>query len=223
MTRLALIRHGEPSEDSHGRCYGALDLELSPAGREQAELLAAALAPTPLAAIYASPRRRTLDTAAPLAAAHGLRPIVDARLSEIDFGDFEGRSYEEIERSYPDSYQQWMATPTLVRFPGGESFADLRERVLAALAEIRARHASETVAIFSHGGVLRTILAACLEMPAEAVFRLEQSYAAISVVDWVEGLPIVRLVNAQAASVAATGGGLLAALSDRASPARIKR
>ena len=61
---------------------------------------------------------------------------VDDRLRELDFGQFEGRTYEEIEREHPEFFRSWMETPTLVRFPGGESYAELRERVSAALDDI---------------------------------------------------------------------------------------
>jgi alpha-ribazole phosphatase len=89
-----------------------------------------------------------------------------------------------------------METPTRVRFPGGEAFADLRGRVLAASAEIRAAHAGEAVALVAHGGVVRVILADALGLAEEAIFRLAQSHGGVSVVDWLGGEPVVRVVNA---------------------------
>ena len=195
-TRILLVRHAQPTSDARGRCYGTLDIGLSAAGRAQAQLLGRTLEQVPLAAVYTSPSRRAVDTAAPAAQAHALAPIVDERLRELDFGDFEGRTYGEIERTHPELYRQWMHTPTLVQFPGGESYTQLRARALAAIDEIRARHPGESAAVFSHGGVLRTILADCLSIPAEAIFRLDQSHGAISIVDWIDGTPFVRLLNA---------------------------
>src|SRR5712691_10495250 len=125
-TRLLVVRHAQPKEEARGRCYGALDIGLSVRGHRHAQLLARTLDRIPLSAVYSSPRQRAVETAAPLAAAHGLKPIVDEALREIEFGDFEGRSYEEIERSHPDLYRQWMERPTLVQFPGGESYTRLR-------------------------------------------------------------------------------------------------
>jgi broad specificity phosphatase PhoE len=83
-----------------------------------------------------------------------------------------------------------------VSFPGGESFADLRLRVLAATEEIRARHRGRGVALVAHGGVTRAIVAASLSMPDEALFRLDQAYGAVSVVDWLGETPILRVLNA---------------------------
>jgi alpha-ribazole phosphatase/probable phosphoglycerate mutase len=155
--------------------------------------LADELADLTLDAVYASPRRRALDTAAPIAASHGLQPAADERLRELDFGELEGRTYEDIAASLPDLYAAWMTAPTTVRFPGGESYADLRERAVAACDEIRRRHAHALVV--THGGVARAVLAASLGMPAEAIFRLDQSYGGLSIVEWIDETPVVRLVN----------------------------
>ncbi len=193
MSRVVLLRHAEPEDDARGRCYGSLDVGLSPDGHARAARLAEELRDLPLDAVYASPRRRALDTAAPIAAAHGLAPRVDDRLRELDFGELEGRLYDEIAASEPELYAAWMATPTSVRFPGGESFADLRERALAACGEIRRRHACALVV--THGGVVRAALAEWLAMPPEAIFRLDQSYGGVTVVDWLDEAPLVRVLN----------------------------
>ena len=202
VTRLLFVRHAQPEETARGRCYGTLDIGLSERGQRHAQLLARTLTDIPLSAIYSSPSKRAIDTAAPLAAVHGLTPTVNVALREIDFGDFEGCRYGDIERSHPELYQQWMETPTLVHFPGGESYARLRVRALAAMETIRVRHSGESAALVAHGGVLRAMLADCLSMPDEAIFRLDQSYGAISIVDWIDSAPLVRLVNGQPTTVA---------------------
>ena len=195
-TRLLLVRHAESDRAAHGRCYGRLEVDLSPEGRRQAGELAAALGELSLAAVYSSPLSRALDTARPIALAHGLEPAVDDDLREIDFGELEGLTYEEIEAGRPEVFRAWMETPTSVRFPGGESFADLRARVLRAAGAIRERHAGEAAAIVAHGGVVRVVVADALGLADSAVFRLDQAYCGLSVVDWVGGVPVVRVVNA---------------------------
>jgi alpha-ribazole phosphatase/probable phosphoglycerate mutase len=217
-TRLLLIRHAQPREEAHGRCYGSLDIGLSTRGRRRAALLARTLDRIALAAVYSSPRSRAVETAGPLAAQNGSTPIVDEALREIDFGEFEGRSYDEIRLAAPDLYRAWMETPTRVRFPGGESYGLLRRRALAAMDAIRRGHAGETVAIVSHGGVLRAMLADCLAMPDEAIFRLDQSYGGLSVVDWLDETPLVRVVNAQPTMVAARRRGFLPPFTAKTTP-----
>jgi alpha-ribazole phosphatase len=213
VSRLVLVRHAEPAADARGRCYGSLDVGLSPAGRAQAERLAADLADLALDAVYASPRRRALDTAAPVAAARGLVPAVDDRLRELDFGELEGRRYAEIERSEPELYRAWMETPTEVRFPGGESYDDLRRRAVAACEQIRRGHGCALVV--THGGVVRAALAAWLEIPAAAIFRLDQSYCGVTIVDWLEETPVVRILNRARGSVLEPAGDTRASVADR--------
>jgi alpha-ribazole phosphatase len=195
-TRVVLVRHAETEESARGRCYGRLDVLLSPRGLRQAQALADALAGLPLAAVYSSPLARALDTAWPLAAARALEPTVLEALAELDFGDVEGLTYDEIEAGRPDLFHAWMDDPATVRFPGGESLADLRARVLPALEQIRARHEREAVAVVAHGGVVRVVLADALGLEDGALFRLDQSEGGVSVVDWLEGVPRVRTANA---------------------------
>jgi broad specificity phosphatase PhoE len=193
-----LIRHAEPAEEARGRCYGTLDVGLSGHGRTQAGELAAGLAATSLDGVYASPRRRAVETAAALHPA----PAVDDRLRELDFGELEGRTYDEIAAARPEFYRRWMETPTEVRFPGGESFADLRARALEATFALRSRHEQrETVAVVTHAGVVRAVVADALAMPAAAIFRLGQDYCGVTVLEWIEDVPVVRLLNAPASAL----------------------
>jgi alpha-ribazole phosphatase len=196
MTRLILVRHAEPVDDARGRCYGRLDVGLSDAGREHAHRLPTALAHLEVDAVYTSPRVRARETAEPLATARGLRPAIDDGLRELDFGELEGRRYEEIEASDPVLFRAWMETPTRVRFPGGESYADLQLRGLRALDRIRSLH--DFALVVTHGGIIRAALAEWLGMPDEAIFRLDQSYCGTTIVDWLDGVPIVRLLNYRA-------------------------
>jgi broad specificity phosphatase PhoE len=184
--RLILVRHAEPAASARGRCYGSLDVDLSPAGRAAARELRL----PPLDAVYSSPRRRALETAAALG-----EPVVLDALRELDFGELEGRTYDEIAAERPELYRAWMETPTEVEFPGGESYAQLRERVVAAVEELRGRHDGETVAAVTHGGVVRAVLGHVLRMPDGAIFRLEQRYLGVSVVEWLGDFPLVRQAN----------------------------
>ena len=194
-TRLILLRHGEPDEAVRGCCYGRLDPCLSPAGRDQMRLTWRFLAGYPAAPTYSSPRGRALESA-------GLRPAtrtpvrIEDELREIDFGDIEGLSYREIEMRYPNLYADWMARPTEVTFPGGESFNMMAARVRTALDRIRHACAGETAVIVSHGGVNRVALAAALALEPRHIFRLAQAYACVNVIDYLGDHPIVRVMNA---------------------------
>jgi alpha-ribazole phosphatase len=191
VSRLILVRHCEPQEDARGLCYGRLDIGLSDAGREHANRLGTALRRHQWDAVYSSPRLRARETAV----AVNRDVLIDDDLREIDFGELEGRSYDEIAATDPELYRAWMDRPTSVRFPGGESFAELKVRALEALDRIRAVH--EAAVVVTHGGVLRGGLAAWLGMPDEAIFRLDQRYGGVTIVDWLDGMPLVRLMNGE--------------------------
>jgi alpha-ribazole phosphatase len=195
-TRVILVRHSEPEATLNDRCCGSPDVALSATGREQAAALAADLARVDVVRIYASPLRRADETAAAIAARQGIPFVTLDDLRELDFGDCEGRRYDEIAASMPDLYARWMSAPTTVEFPGGESYAALRRRVIPAATSIRAEVAGRTAVVVTHGGVCRALLADVLQLRADLIFRLDVGYARVTVIDWHGEEPVVRLVNA---------------------------
>ena len=194
-TKLWLVRHPEPEPRAAGRCYGTLDVKLSEAGVRQAHAIAEALHREPLDSIYTSPSRRCAEAARVLAAGRSLEIQTLDALRELNFGDLEGRTFDEIAELYPDLYRQWMEHPTEIHFPGGESFSQMRARVVAAFHEMRSCHAGQSAAAVTHGGVIRILLAEALEIPAANVFRIAQGYGAINLIRYFDGVPLVELVN----------------------------
>ena len=196
--RLILVRHGEPDAAVRGRCYGRLDVGLSPCGREQMKRTRAFLREATIEAAWSSPARRAMESLA-LLAGDRPAPTVDERLCEIDFGRFEGCTYEEIAARHPTMFEAWMTRPTAVAFPDGESFASVSARVLPALDAARAATPDGTTLVVSHASINRIALAAVLGLDADRVFTIDQAYASVNVIDYVSGRGIVRLVNAVAA------------------------
>src|SRR5215470_7834467 len=127
-TTFWLVRHASVA-GTDGRCCGRLDVPLSPEGIVQAREAAARLAQEKICAVYSSGLRRALETGQMLADALRLNVTVLETLAEIDFGDFEGMTFEDIQRQYPEVFERWMTQPTNTQFPNGESFADMRDRV----------------------------------------------------------------------------------------------
>ena len=151
-----------------------------------------------LNAIYASPRRRATEGAGIIAAFHTCDYEEDAGLRELSFGDFEGMTYDEIATRYPELYRRWMEAPTEVQFPNGERFAEMRLRVLQAFGAITRRREGQTIAIVSHGGVIRTLIAWALQVPDPCLFRLAQDYAAMNLLTLDDGIPMVCSMNVAA-------------------------
>jgi alpha-ribazole phosphatase/probable phosphoglycerate mutase len=116
-------------------------------------------------------------------------------LREIDFGAFEGLTYEQIQNCYPALYRQWMESPTEIQFPDGEGFPAMRQRVLEAVDRLRQVHAGESIAIVAHGGVNRILLADALEIPPAKIFRIGQGYAAVNRIDYIGKEPLVEKLN----------------------------
>ncbi len=193
--RLALVRHAETAEDTRGRCYGRLDVGLSVAGRGQCARLADVFRSEPVGSVWASPAIRARETAGAIAAPHRLDVGILEPLRELDFGELEGRAYDEIAVSDPELYEQWMTTPTTIRFPGGESYADLQERVDAGIASLVEQDDGGLVVVATHGGVVRAVLRSVLGFPADRIFRIAVEPASVTTLDWVDGEPLVRAVN----------------------------
>ncbi|MEP6972788.1 MAG: histidine phosphatase family protein [Actinomycetota bacterium] len=195
VTSMLLIRHAESADSARQVCHGTLDIPLSSGGVVQADRISNHLEDAKFDAVYASPRRRAVATAAAVAAKHGLEPIPREDLAEIDFGAFEGRTFDEIAASHPELYAQWMSEPASMRFPGGESFGDLRARVTSEIARIRREHRGGSVAVVTHGGVIRAVLADVLGLNNEAIFRIDQTWGGMTFVEYVGDEPILRYIN----------------------------
>lgn len=193
--RIILVRHGAPIAAAQGRVYGKLDVGLSEKGRAQIAETVRWLKKFDLSAIYTSPRIRATESARLAAQEFGLNFAVENRFAEIDFGDFEGATYDDVKERFPEIYNLWMTRPTEIEFPDGESFSAMRRRVLAAIDEIKTRHTNQTAVVFSHGGVNRIALAEALNLPSENLFRLDQNYGCANVIDFYGGFPLVRIVN----------------------------
>jgi broad specificity phosphatase PhoE len=190
-----LLRHGEPDEAVHDRCYGRLEPGLSHRGREQMVQAWRLLENQSPSAVYSSPSRRALESTA-LRSIDTPAVAVDVRLREIDFGAFEGLAYDEIWMRYPQQYDRWMTRPTDMVFPDGESFATMSARVREAIEEIRRKHLGETVVTVSHGGVNRVALAQALDLHPQHVFRLAQAYACVNCIDYAGAESVVLVMNA---------------------------
>jgi|UniRef100_A0A7C5AM71 alpha-ribazole phosphatase len=194
-TRLYLVRHGQVADGHTHRYHGHNDIGLSPQGRRQLEKLAAELAAVPLAAVYASDLTRSREGAHILCRGRGIAPETVPEFREIHFGVWEGLTFSEIAQRYPRELQARFRDLATYRIPGGESLMDVRNRVLPKLNEILARHEGQRVALVAHAGVNRVILSEALGLPLAHLFRLEQGYGCLNIIDYLPDFTVVRLLN----------------------------
>jgi probable phosphoglycerate mutase len=168
VTRLILIRHGETAWNRATRIQGHTDIPLSPLGLAQAQRLAEALADEPLAAIYSSDLSRARQTAEAVASAQGLAIHFDAALRERAFGRFEGLSWEEIDRGYPDDAARWRRREPDFAVGGGESLTVFSARCVAAVRRAASAHPGQSIALVAHGGVLDCLYRAATQAALDA-------------------------------------------------------
>jgi len=224
VTTLYLIRHGETAGGDAKRYHGSIDIQLSEKGKEQAAEKAAVLRryiekattskhlsylrdiqdnaddqnasnSSGLRAIYCSGLSRAVQSAGIIAEQFGLVPILVAGLRERSFGIWEGMTFNEIREQYPKEFASWAGNPLAYSPIGGETTLEVRDRVIKVISEIVEKHSGEEVAVIAHGGVNRIILCHILGMPLENIFRVEQDYTALNIIEFWEKYPVLKLLN----------------------------
>jgi probable phosphoglycerate mutase len=201
-TRLVLIRHGETDLTAQRRYCGRSDPPLSQRGRSQAAAVANRVAAmvssagVPPAVIVTSPLSRASATAAEIAGALGGAAVIsEPALIECDYGDWDGHTFAEVRRRWPDEFQAWLAS-TAVAPPGGESFEAVTQRVRPVVSRLLAEHAGMLVPVISHVAPIKLILRDALAATDALLHRLFLDPAGISIVDsTADGTVLVRTVN----------------------------
>jgi probable phosphoglycerate mutase len=184
-TRILLIRHGATTLSAEDRFAGATDVDLSDEGRRQAKCLGERLAGEKIAAVYASPMKRTRDTAGFIAGPHELGVQEEDGLREIDHGRWEGLTRREVEERFAGEYAQWEEDPFTFAPRGGENGLRVMARALPVLRDIVLRHAGETAVVVSHKATVRLVLCSLLGIDARGYRdRLDQAPACLNVLDF---------------------------------------
>lgn len=179
-TTFLLIRHGQTAWNKDVRFRGRTDLPLDETGRAQARRVGERLRREPVAAVYASPLSRAVETARPLAESLGLAVQPHPGLLDMDYGQWQGLTPEEVSARWPELHHLWQQSPDRVAIPGGESLSAVQDRAVAALSSLAEEHAGETVALVGHQVVNKAILLAVLGMPLSAFWRIPQDTGCIN-------------------------------------------
>jgi alpha-ribazole phosphatase len=214
VTKIYLIRHGETEGAETKRYKGHLDVPLSENGIRQMERVAEYLvgatlcgcpgqthgsAPTKtgrlLSSVYCSDLSRAVKSAELIAGPHGLRPVIMPELRERNFGIWEGMTFDEIREKHPDEFNAWASNPLQHSPMGGESTIEVRDRAVRAFSKIIEKHEGQNIAIVAHGGINRIMLCELLGIPLENIFRVEQDYGCLNVVELWDNYPVVKLIN----------------------------
>lgn len=181
-TLILLIRHGATPTTGQVLPGRAPGLHLSDVGQKQADEVAQRLHGLPLTAVYTSPMERAQETAAPTSGHFGLEPRIMDDLIECEFGDWTGKKLNDLYKL--SEWKTVQQTPSQFRFPGGESFPEMQQRMASALDQIAARHPGEVVALFSHADPLKAAVAHIGGTPLDSFQRISIDTASVSVAEF---------------------------------------
>lgn len=193
---IYFLRHGQTAfSRDNVFCGSGSNPDLTEAGLAMAQALAAAYSSLPWAAIYASPLRRAVATAQPLATAVGLRLELRDDLKEIGYGKWEGRSLEAVRRDYRDDYLRWSADPAWHAPTDGEPAVLIARRALRVIEEIKQQHAAGNVLVVSHKATIRIALCSLLGIDVGRFrYRLACPVGSISVVEFGGQGPLLKVL-----------------------------
>ena len=198
-TRIYLVRHGQVEGHEKKRYNGQVNVPLTQLGREQSDRVCDCLANLSLDAVYSSDLDRSRYCAELIAVAHDLTVNSEKSLRELNIGDWEGRTWSELQEAYPDDWQARLRDLVNFQVPGGESLQDAADRIRPTVQKIINNHPDSDVALVAHGGANRIILLDAIGAPLEQAFSLEQDYGCVNIVDYfTDGNSVVKLLNSTA-------------------------
>jgi alpha-ribazole phosphatase/probable phosphoglycerate mutase len=196
FTRVYLMRHGEVRNGGEKRYNGHIDIDITEIGREQMQRLAGMLAGKNIAAVYSSDLIRSAKGAEIISRSLNLTytPLRDLR--ERSVGKWEGLTAEEIKERFPGEYTAWRADLLNYRPPDGECLLDVRERILPVHKKLVNSHYGQEIAMLLHGGVNRVIIADALGLDLMNLFRIDQSFGALNIIDYYDdSMAVIKLLN----------------------------
>jgi alpha-ribazole phosphatase len=194
MIELIFIRHPATSWGKRQKYLGRTDIALSRKGERQAELISNYLGNKNISAIYSSNLIRAYQTASIIAERHSLKIKKDGRLNEIDFGEWEGMTFGQIRKKYPQLAQKYLSDPLNTKIPGAESLTKFRNRINKATEKILAQDKG-MVAVVSHAGVNRIIICNLLKLPFSYFWQIKQDIGAINIIEIHKSANIISLIN----------------------------
>lgn len=195
MIRLILARHGEVRSDSPGRYWGYTDIPLSAEGIRQAKRLCHCLAKDKIGVIYSSDLRRALDTATIIASLRQIPVVSCWELREINFGQCEGMTFDEVREYCPEAERLWWGTDPELSFPGGESLKAFAERIDRFAIKLSSHSPDDTVLIVAHSGSLRVLICRLTGLDLCHWWQIRLDSASLSVVETFEPGAILCRLN----------------------------
>lgn len=183
MTRLILIRHAESAHNLANRIQGHHDSPLTPEGLRQARSLAQRLKSFKIDRIYSSDLGRAFSTTKEIVRYKKVAVVQDPQLREIQLGEWEGMTVEEVDRLYDNGYQKWLKKPSACHIPGCEKISHFRKRITERVRKIARANRGKTIALVTHGGAITALLADWLQADFDHLllnFRIDNTSITIA-------------------------------------------
>ena len=195
-TTVYLMRPGEVANGAEKRYNGHIDVDITEHGVAQMHRLAQALADKPITAVYSSDLIRSVKGADIISKRLGLSSSPIRMLRERSVGAWEGLTVEEIKERFSEEFKRWRSDLLNYRPPGGENLLDVRDRIVPEYDRLVSLHPDTQIAMLLHGGVNRVILAHVLSLDLANLFRLDQSYGALNIIEhYDDGIAAIKLLN----------------------------
>jgi broad specificity phosphatase PhoE len=193
--RLILVRHGQTACNVHDIWHGWDDCTLNETGLAQAQAAGERLATEPITGVYCSDSRRTRQTAAAVALPHGLEPIPHSAFRERSAGQFEGLTIDRVLAMCPKVWEERSTDFWGWRPPGGESLAEVLERVLGGIAIIRCQYPDATIALATHMNPVRTLISHYTGVPLAKTYEMPFPSTGVTIFDIEESGVRAEVVN----------------------------
>lgn len=196
MARFILVRHGQTGWNREERFRGRVDIGLDETGLKQAKAVAERLSGCGAVAIYTSPLMRAVSTAEAIGGRLGLEVTPLEAITDMDFGEWQGRPVAEVREQEGELFNQWALNPESFRVPGGETLGEVRDRAAAAVDELAVQHGDDTVVLVSHRVVCKVLLCHLLGLDNSHFWQIAQDTTAVNgFLVMGEGRSTVTLVN----------------------------
>jgi alpha-ribazole phosphatase len=191
---IIFIRHPATDANEQKKYLGNTDAVLNQRGEKHIKLIARFLKNKKISAVYSSSLERAFRTAQAIAKEHSLNVTKEKGLDEFNFGVWEGKTFEEIQKEYPSEAKDFLFNPLKLKVTKGESFSSFKKRVEKALAGILEKETG-TIVIVSHGGVNRIIICSLLGLPFTHYWQMKQDLGAINIIERIKGFSTISLLN----------------------------
>ena len=195
ITKVYVVRHGQTAWNLEEVFRGRADIPLDDTGKKEVHLAGAALKHETIHAVYSSPLSRSMETAENIAKFQDVDVAPLDAIIDISYGDWEGKPLAEVQENFPQLYERWLKAPHKVRFPNGETLAEVGGRAMNAVKQLVARHKDENIALVAHRVPNKVICCALIGIDLSNFWRIQQDTASTNLFTYKDDQWIVSYLN----------------------------